>query len=216
MNEYFKFSLTNADTSKNVRLKVKLNANSIADFLARIRDSNRKIDLDILILHVKNGRDIFLTVTGEYRPSCFGLSAETMCKTNRAMCRYTEAELRELVGLEICLVFISIKFKKQFNLFGHRLQMCDDSPDYRVTMPREYFLLIDHLYNLQEKATGIFANNDYTHSKTLEFNEICEWLDTWSDTAFRKFVAFKQIINIFCLQTKILHLLNSWLRKCRC
>lgn len=65
--------------------------------------------------------------------------------------------------------------------------MLDETSDFRVTMPREYFLLIDHLYNLQEKSKGIFINNDYKYSKTVQFNRIIEWLDTWSEEEFRKY-----------------------------
>lgn len=79
------------------------NADSITGLLHKIRTTgNWKFDFDILVLQVKNGPHIFITVTGEYKPSCFGLSMETLCRTDRPLCEYDQQQIKELVS-SFCL-----------------------------------------------------------------------------------------------------------------
>ena len=41
--------------------------------------TSRKESLeDILVLHLEKGKDFFITVSGNYLPSCFGSSLETL------------------------------------------------------------------------------------------------------------------------------------------
>lgn len=54
--------------------------------------------LDILVLHVKNGRDIFITVMGDYRPSCFGFSVETLIRLTRPVYKLELLELMAIVS----------------------------------------------------------------------------------------------------------------------
>lgn len=81
-----------------IRVQLLVDVNSVTGLLQKIRTTNWKFDFDILILHVKNGPDIFLTVIGEYKPSCFGVPIETLCRTDRPMCEYSQSELKDLVN----------------------------------------------------------------------------------------------------------------------
>lgn len=81
-----------------IRVQLSVDVNAVTGLLQKIRTTNWKFDFDILILHVKNGPDIFLTVTGEYKPSCFGVPVETLCRTDRPMCEYNQTELKALVN----------------------------------------------------------------------------------------------------------------------
>ncbi|XP_036318509.1 type II inositol 1,4,5-trisphosphate 5-phosphatase-like [Rhagoletis pomonella] len=146
------------DSTKRIRVKLLADVRSITGLLKKIRTTNWKFDFDILILHVKNGPDIFLTVTGEYKPSCFGLSVETLCRTERPLSDYTQAQIKELMN--------------------------DDSPEFRVTMPREFFFLIDYLHKQGDKVEGAFATLEYKHVRSSQFNVIRDWLDTWSAAEF--------------------------------
>ncbi|KAI9590492.1 inositol polyphosphate 5-phosphatase OCRL isoform X1 [Glossina fuscipes] len=148
------------DSSKAIRVKLLIDCNSVTGLLQKIRATNWKFDFDILILHVKNGPDIFLTVTGEYKPSCFGLSIETLCRTDRPLCEYTQAEIK-------CL-------------------MNDESPEFRVTMPREFFLLIDYLHKQGASVESAFtlSSLEFKQAKSAEFNAIRDWLDSWSNEEF--------------------------------
>lgn len=82
------------DSARSIWLKMHADVRSISGLLRKIRTND---NFDILILHVKNGRDIFITVTGDYQPSCFGLSMETMCRTDRALSDYSQSQIKELV-----------------------------------------------------------------------------------------------------------------------
>lgn len=65
--------------------------------------------------------------------------------------------------------------------------MTDVSPEYRVTMPREFFLLIDYLHKQGDKLKGIFQNYNRNNPLSSRFNAVRDWLDTWSDAEFRTF-----------------------------
>ncbi|KAH8294451.1 hypothetical protein KR018_006750 [Drosophila ironensis] len=143
------------DSGRSIRLKMHADVRTIAGLLRKIRASD---NFDILILHVENGRDIFITVTGDYQPSCFGLSMETMCRTDRALNDYTQGQIKQLMN--------------------------DDSPDYRVTMPREFFLLIDYLYKQGPHQEGSFPSFEARHLLNVHFNAVRDWLDTWSQDPF--------------------------------
>ncbi|KAH8259069.1 hypothetical protein KR038_005793 [Drosophila bunnanda] len=145
------------DSARSIRLRMHVSVRTIAGLLRKIRHSD---NFDILILHVENGRDIFITVTGDYQPSCFGLSMETMCRTDRPLGEYTQEQIKELIN--------------------------DDSPEYRVTMPREFFLLIDFLYKQGPKQEGAFPSYESRQSLSSQFNLLRDWLDSWSDEPFRK------------------------------
>lgn len=64
--------------------------------------------------------------------------------------------------------------------------MNDDSPEFRVTMPREFFFLIDFLHKQGDKVEGAFTNLEYKFSRTPQFNVVRDWLDTWSPEEFRE------------------------------
>lgn len=66
------------------------------------------------------------------------------------------------------------------------MQINDNSPEYRVTMPREFFLLIDFLYKQGSKQEGAFPAYESRHSLGSQFNLLRDWLDSWSDEPFRK------------------------------
>lgn len=88
-----------SDGSMKIRVRLSVDVNSVNSLLQKIRSTNWKFDFDILILDVENGPDIFLTVTGEYKPSCFGVPVDALCRTDRPMCEYTQNELKNLVNI---------------------------------------------------------------------------------------------------------------------
>ncbi|TDG42358.1 hypothetical protein AWZ03_011212 [Drosophila navojoa] len=143
------------DSARSIRVRALVDANSVTGLLKMICTAVDKCVLDILILHVRSGRDIFITVTGEYQPSCFGLSMETLCRTERPIGEYTLDEVKQL--------------------------MLDVTPGYRVPMPREYFLLIDYLHNQRGQ---LFQSYDRRQPLSSQFNAVRDWLDSWSNDPF--------------------------------
>ncbi|XP_032594112.1 type II inositol 1,4,5-trisphosphate 5-phosphatase [Drosophila grimshawi] len=146
------------DSARSIRLRMMIDPSSITGLLKKICNTSGKCDFDILILHVRSGRDIFITVTGEYQPSCFGLSMETMCRTDRPISEYKQDQVKQM--------------------------MLDVSPEYRVTMPREFFLLIDYLHKHGDELKGIFQSYDRRRQLSSHFNAVRDWLDTWSEDEF--------------------------------
>ena len=53
--------------------------------------------MDILVLHVKGGRDTFITLFGEYKPGVFGLSIETLVRLSKPVVEYTIEDLIKIV-----------------------------------------------------------------------------------------------------------------------
>ncbi|XP_030380694.1 type II inositol 1,4,5-trisphosphate 5-phosphatase [Scaptodrosophila lebanonensis] len=146
------------DTERTIRVKLLPDVRSIRGLLKKIRTTNLKFDFDTLILHVENGADKFISVTGSYQPSCFGLSMETLCRTDRPMCQYSQEDIKQLMN--------------------------DVTPDYRVTMPREFFLLIDYLHKQGPKLVGTFQTDKPQLPLVGNFNLVRDWLDTWSEDPF--------------------------------
>uniref|UniRef100_A0A672T4N6 phosphoinositide 5-phosphatase n=1 Tax=Sinocyclocheilus grahami TaxID=75366 RepID=A0A672T4N6_SINGR len=52
------------------------------DSVTLLNSGEDKIE-DILVLHLDRGKDYFITVTGNYLPSCFGTSLETLCRMKK-------------------------------------------------------------------------------------------------------------------------------------
>lgn len=53
---------------------------------------------DILVLHLERGKDYFLSVTGNYLPSCFGSSIQTLCQLRDPIQEMPLETIRELVS----------------------------------------------------------------------------------------------------------------------
>ena len=53
---------------------------------------------DILVLHLAKGKDFFLTVSGNYQPSCFGSSLETLVHLHTYIREVPVAQLVDLVS----------------------------------------------------------------------------------------------------------------------
>ncbi len=53
---------------------------------------------DILVLHLEKGKDFFITVSGNYLPSCFGSSLETLVNLHTYIREVPVARLVDLVS----------------------------------------------------------------------------------------------------------------------
>uniref|UniRef100_A0A4W6FTR9 phosphoinositide 5-phosphatase n=1 Tax=Lates calcarifer TaxID=8187 RepID=A0A4W6FTR9_LATCA len=52
---------------------------------------------DILVLHLDRGKDYFITISGNYMPSCFGTSLETLCRMKKPIREIPITKLIDLV-----------------------------------------------------------------------------------------------------------------------
>lgn len=168
--------------SLSIRIDILVDAKAASKMLKKLKDAKAgvKIPLDILVLHVENGRDIFITIFGEYKSSCFGVTLETLMKLNKPIFEY---EINELVALE----------KEE--------KLIDLTDDVNLRIPREIWRLIDYLYSNGMDAPQLFTLNR-THSKHENILEIRDWLDSWSSEPFRiLFIYFSHlqiILNCSC------------------
>lgn len=149
--------------SLSIRIDIFIDEKSAPKVMQRLRDSQvgEKVPLDILVLHVENGRDIFITIFGEYQPSIFGLRLDTLMKLNKPVLEYSLKELMEIEDDANNLVPF-------FN---------------DAKAPREIYLMIDYLYKNGLKSQGLFTlQRRYRHSPRI--CSIRDWLDSWSTEHF--------------------------------
>uniref|UniRef100_A0A674E6S7 phosphoinositide 5-phosphatase n=1 Tax=Salmo trutta TaxID=8032 RepID=A0A674E6S7_SALTR len=109
---------------------------------------------DILVLHLERGKDYFLSVTGNYLPSCFGSSIQTLCQLRDPIQEMPLETIRELTssGDETRSVII-------------------DKP---LDIPKEIWQMVDHLYRNALKQGELFQQPGLRS----EFVEIRDCLDT--------------------------------------
>ncbi|EDV19934.1 uncharacterized protein TRIADDRAFT_32656, partial [Trichoplax adhaerens] len=92
---------------------------------------------DILILHLDDGKEHFVSITGNYLPSCFGVAIETLV--------YIPGGIREIP-------INKLNTKQMFEKIAH--------PDRNVTpleIPKELWLLMDYLNVYCTEKEGIFT-----------------------------------------------------------
>jgi len=149
--------------SLSIRIDIFIDETAAAKITRRLRDSSpgEKVPLDILVLHVENGRDIFITIFGEYQPSVFGLRLNTLMKLSKPLLEYS---LKELVAIDDDVHNV-IPFHKE------------------AKAPREIWLLTDYLYK-----NGLIIPNLFTvqrkHQLSPRICAIRDWLDAWSSEPF--------------------------------
>lgn len=114
---------------------------------------------DILVLHLVGGKDIFITVTGEYERSCFGTSLETLANIQVPI---KEIPVGKLVEME----------KKRG--VGSLTALEDRGGSYPV--PKEVWFLVDHLHRHGMKQPHLFIQPGLPS----EISAIRHWLDNWS------------------------------------
>ncbi|XP_059488840.1 type II inositol 1,4,5-trisphosphate 5-phosphatase isoform X3 [Neocloeon triangulifer] len=110
---------------------------------------------DILVLHLEGGKDIFITVTGTYERSCFGMSIEALV--------YMPLPIRE------------VPIKKLMDL---EAQAGNDPPKDQTPLPvpKEVWFLVDHLYKLGLEQQHLFEHPGL-HTELIQ---IRNWLDEGS------------------------------------
>lgn len=148
-----------------VKLEMFVDAESAWRLQRKQRESNVKMPLDILVLHVDNGHDIFISVIGEYKPSCVGFNMETLCKLHEPI---GQMNLKEILALERRLA---------------------DNPENAASIPRELWSLTDYLYSMPRglETVNLFTVERF-YARNPHIVEIRDWLDSWSTMEFRKYI----------------------------
>ncbi|XP_076049020.1 type II inositol 1,4,5-trisphosphate 5-phosphatase-like isoform X2 [Oratosquilla oratoria] len=89
---------------------------------------------DILVLHLEGGKDLFITINGDYERSCFGSSIEALVHMNIP---FKEVPIAKLIDLE------SPQPKEQIEM------------PYAV--PKELWYLVNHLHSHALQIEGLFT-----------------------------------------------------------
>ncbi|XP_061091151.1 inositol polyphosphate 5-phosphatase OCRL isoform X1 [Conger conger] len=147
--------------TQEICLEVLVNKDSVT-----LLNSGEDSIQEILVLHLDQGKDFFLTVSGTYLPSCFGTSLETLCRMKKPIREIPVTKLIDL-GEE--------SFMDQENSPMSFLLV--DSPgteDRPLKLPKEVWLLVNHLYTKSCKQEDLFQ----TPGLDEELQNIIDCLDT--------------------------------------
>lgn len=111
---------------------------------------------DILVLHLHRGKDYFLSVTGNYLPSCFGSPIHTLC--------YMREPILDL----------PLKIVNELTLMT--VQTADDRSQLEKPMeiPKELWMMVDYLYRNAVQQEDLFQQPGLRP----EFEHIRDCLDT--------------------------------------
>ncbi|XP_071521697.1 inositol polyphosphate 5-phosphatase OCRL [Panulirus ornatus] len=90
---------------------------------------------DILVLHLEGGKDLFITITGDYERSCFGSSVNALVHMNQP---FKEVPMAKLIDLES-------KHPK-------------DLSEMPYAVPKELWYLVDHLHSHALQVEGLFTS----------------------------------------------------------
>ncbi|ROL51781.1 Inositol polyphosphate 5-phosphatase OCRL-1 [Anabarilius grahami] len=126
------------------------------DSVTLLNSGEDKIE-DILVLHLDRGKDYFITVSGNYLPSCFGTSLETLCRMKKPI---REIPVTKLIDLEKSRLY--------------SLLDSSGTEDKPLKIPKEVWLLVNHLYTKACQQEDLFQ----TPGLQDELQSIIDCLDT--------------------------------------
>jgi phosphatidylinositol-bisphosphatase len=109
---------------------------------------------DILILHLVGGKDFFITVNGEYLPSCIGTSFTTPCLMNKPIQHTDMGEIKRMNALSA----------------NHIRRISTPM----LAIPKELWKLMDHLYHHGKQQSELFQRP----ALHTEVQEVIEHLDS--------------------------------------
>uniref|UniRef100_A0A673LZP5 phosphoinositide 5-phosphatase n=1 Tax=Sinocyclocheilus rhinocerous TaxID=307959 RepID=A0A673LZP5_9TELE len=134
------------------------------DSVTLLNSGEDKIE-DILVLHLDRGKDYFITVAGNYLPSCFGTSLETLCHMKKPIREIPITKLIDLIDN-----FSISQEKCQINF----LLDSAGAEDKPLKIPKEVWLLVNHLYTKACQQEDLFQ----TPGLQDELQSIIDCVDT--------------------------------------
>ncbi|XP_032993045.1 inositol polyphosphate 5-phosphatase OCRL isoform X4 [Lacerta agilis] len=149
----------------NETVDISLDVYVSKDSVTLLNSGEDKIE-DILVLHLDRGKDYFLTISGSYLPSCFGTSLEALCRMRQPIREVPVTKLIDL-GEDSFL-------EKEKQFLDIVPQDGDDSTERPLHIPKEIWLLVDHLFKNACHQEDLFQ----TPGMQDELQEIIECLDT--------------------------------------
>nr|XP_012635368.1 type II inositol 1,4,5-trisphosphate 5-phosphatase isoform X5 [Microcebus murinus] len=139
------------DSDIEIELELFVNKNTAT----KLNSGEDKIE-DILVLHLDRGKDYFLSVSGNYLPSCFGSPIHTLCYMREPILDLPPEVISELTLMPV-----------QTEDDGSRLE----TP---MNIPKELWMMVDYLYRNAVQQEDLFQQPGLR----LEFEHIRDCLDT--------------------------------------
>uniref|UniRef100_A0A8B9PPY5 phosphoinositide 5-phosphatase n=1 Tax=Apteryx owenii TaxID=8824 RepID=A0A8B9PPY5_APTOW len=160
----------NSDSEVTIELELFVNKSTAT----HLNSGEDKLE-DILVLHLVRGKDYFLSVTGNYLPSCFGSPIHTLCYMREPIQDMSAESIRELTLMP--------------------LQMIDDAvqAEKPLDIPKELWMMVDHLYRNASQQEDLFQQPGLRS----EFEQIRDCLDKgMHDTLFGNNHSVAEIISV--------------------
>ncbi|XP_031450763.1 type II inositol 1,4,5-trisphosphate 5-phosphatase isoform X1 [Phasianus colchicus] len=110
---------------------------------------------DILVLHLDRGKDYFLSVTGNYLPSCFGSPIHTLCHMREPIQDMSAESIRNLTLMPLEMSNNATQAEKPLEI------------------PKELWMMVDHLYRNASQQEDLFQQPGLRS----EFEQIRDCLD---------------------------------------
>ncbi|ELV11905.1 Inositol polyphosphate 5-phosphatase OCRL-1 [Tupaia chinensis] len=140
----------------NETVDISLDVYVSKDSVTILNSGEDKIE-DILVLHLDRGKDYFLTISGNYLPSCFGTSLEALCRMKRPI---REVPVTKLIDLEKSVL--------------QMVPLDEGTSERPLQVPKEIWLLVDHLFKYACHQEDLFQ----TPGMQEELQQIIDCLDT--------------------------------------
>ncbi|XP_063350628.1 inositol polyphosphate 5-phosphatase OCRL [Pelmatolapia mariae] len=149
----------------NETLEIYLEVYVSKDSVTLLNSGEDKIE-DILVLHLDRGKDYFITISGNYLPSCFGTSLETLCRMKKPI---REIPITKLIDLGEDSYMEKEKSKMNFLMVDGA-----GTEDKPLKIPKEVWILVNHLYTKSCDQEDLFQ----TPGLQEELQSIIDCLDT--------------------------------------
>uniref|UniRef100_A0A8C6C522 phosphoinositide 5-phosphatase n=1 Tax=Monodon monoceros TaxID=40151 RepID=A0A8C6C522_MONMO len=148
----------------NETVDISLDVYVSKDSVTILNSGEDKIE-DILVLHLDRGKDYFLTISGNYFPSCFGTSLEALCRMKRPI---REVPVTKLIDLE------EDSFLEKEKSLLQMVPLDEGASEKPLKVPKEIWLLVDHLFRHACHQEDLFQ----TPGMQEELQQIIDCLDT--------------------------------------
>ncbi|XP_061870360.1 type II inositol 1,4,5-trisphosphate 5-phosphatase isoform X2 [Colius striatus] len=122
-----------ADAELTIELEVFVNKSTAT----HLNSGEEKLE-DILVLHLNRGKDYFLSVTGNYLPSCFGSPIHTLC--------YMREPIQDMAAESI----------RRLTLMPLEMSNDDVEAEKPVAIPKELWMMVDRLYRGASQQEDLF------------------------------------------------------------
>ncbi|NXT97226.1 I5P2 phosphatase, partial [Buphagus erythrorhynchus] len=139
-----------SDAEITVELEVFVNKSTAT----RLNSGEEKLE-DILVLHLVRGKDYFLSITGNYLPSCFGSPLHTLCYMREPIQDMSAESIRRLTLMPVDTSDDPAQAEKPMNI------------------PKELWMMVEHLNRNASQQEDLFQQPGLRS----EFEQIRDCLD---------------------------------------